>query len=340
MDVLKCCAMFMVVLFHCFVKGGLAFGEEITANRVAVAGAMYLGELGVNLFLLASGWQGIRFKPKRMVLLVLQAWFYSWLCLAIACASTGTGPGIRDLLATMFPCISGIWWFVTAYLVLYMLSPWLEAVADREDAWKLCLVMFVGLSCIPTVAGLWMGSRDALQEADKVAWFCLAYLVGAVVRRRGAVRPWRGLALAGGTFVFVMIFAVAHMSFPNGFKILQITLPFHFWGLSATPIAFMAFGLFTAFLGVKSCPAFLSRWVVPATLGTYMLHDGQAVRFFWRVLFPTDGMGDDPRLIPYAVLASMTVCMFGVAVDAFRRVLESRVIIILDGLSGGAKGGS
>lgn len=326
---MKCCAMFMIVLYHCLLKGGLTFGDGITANRVAVAGAMYLGELGVNLFLLASGWQGIRFKPRRLVLIVLQAWFYSWLSLVLICASTGTEPGLRDLLATAFPCASGIWWFVTAYLALYVLSPWLEAMADREDAWKLGLAMFVCLSCLPTLSGFWMGSKGALSGANEVAWFCLAYLAGAVVRRRGAVRPWRGLALAGGTFAVMLVFAVAQMAFPDGFGILGITSPFHFWGLNATPIAFMAFGLFTAFLGVKSCPAVLSRWVVPATLGTYMLHDGQAVRFFWRGLFPTEGMGDDPRLIPYAISASMTVCVIGVAVDAFRRVLESKVIKIL-----------
>lgn len=54
MELLRIVAMFCIVCFHCSFKSAFVF-DELTPNLFFVKALWYLGELGVNLFMLVTG---------------------------------------------------------------------------------------------------------------------------------------------------------------------------------------------------------------------------------------------------------------------------------------------
>lgn len=68
MELLRIVAMFFIVVFHCSFKSGFTF-DQLNVNTAAIKGFWLLGELGVNLFTLVSGYFLVngKFKGEKLI---------------------------------------------------------------------------------------------------------------------------------------------------------------------------------------------------------------------------------------------------------------------------------
>jgi hypothetical protein len=108
---------------------------------------------GVSCFMLISGYFGIRKDIKKLVRLDLMAICYSLAGLVIkyACGETF---GIKEILGSVFPVISGKYWFLSCYVFIAVLAPFIENALQalgREQHKKLIGVLVLLFYLIPTV---------------------------------------------------------------------------------------------------------------------------------------------------------------------------------------------
>lgn len=89
---------------------------------------------------------------KRLVHLVLAVWFYSWAGLLIGLVS-GVRPPLNQLLMCAPPFTTEHYWFIDVYLILSLLTPFInKAIADidQKGCKSILLVSLIGFSVLPS----------------------------------------------------------------------------------------------------------------------------------------------------------------------------------------------
>ena len=130
LEVLRCVAMMMVVVLHYLGKGGLL--PDLTAPLSVQDMAAWLLEafciVAVNVYMMISGYFLCEssFKLSRLLTLWLQLWLYS-VGIGVLAVVTGIFPAAEVsthyYLTLLFPVTMGHYWFLTAYVFLYILLP-------------------------------------------------------------------------------------------------------------------------------------------------------------------------------------------------------------------------
>ena len=147
MELLRLVAMMMILVMHMdYGAFGLPTAESVENAPMTTFGRIFVEHLclvAVNVYVLISGWFGIRPKMKSFVRLMLQVAMYSiiitgaFLLLGKATFKIGY---VTDMLI-----IGKQYWFVVSYLLLYLVSPILNTFVEhstkREFQWML-LVFF------------------------------------------------------------------------------------------------------------------------------------------------------------------------------------------------------
>ena len=147
MELLRLVAMMMILVMHMdYGAFGLPTAESVENAPITTFGRIFVEHLclvAVNVYVLISGWFGIRPKMKSFVRLMLQVAMYSiiitgaFLLLGKATFKIGY---VTDMLI-----IGKQYWFVVSYLLLYLVSPilntFVEHSSKREFQWML-LVFF------------------------------------------------------------------------------------------------------------------------------------------------------------------------------------------------------
>ena len=147
MELLRLVAMMMILVMHMdYGAFGLPTAESVENAPTTTFGRIFVEHLclvAVNVYVLISGWFGIRPKMKSFVRLMLQVATYSiiitgaFLLLGKTTFKIGY---VTDMLI-----IGKQYWFVVSYLLLYLVSPilntFVEHSSKREFQWML-LVFF------------------------------------------------------------------------------------------------------------------------------------------------------------------------------------------------------
>lgn len=165
----------LIVLLHILWKdyGGL----NVMPSDQSVDGYMQLGltnltSLGVTGFILISGYYGVRLKVGRAVSLWFQTTIYALISFVLVWF-TGGGNTAKGLLDAPLSLFDGGWWFITDYLILMLLSPFLNAGLEKTG--KRHLLFVISLFTFIMYGAEWFHAKDASQP---LLLFLNTYLVG------------------------------------------------------------------------------------------------------------------------------------------------------------------
>ncbi|MBO7660676.1 MAG: hypothetical protein J6S65_03985, partial [Bacteroidaceae bacterium] len=147
MELLRLVAMMMILVMHMdYGAFGLPTAEGVEQAPMTTFGRIFVEHLclvAVNVYVLISGWFGIRPKMKSFVRLILQVATYSIIITGafLLLGKTSFKIGyVTDMLI-----VGKQYWFVVSYLLLYLVSPilntFVEHSSKREFQWML-LVFF------------------------------------------------------------------------------------------------------------------------------------------------------------------------------------------------------
>lgn len=131
-ELLRITAMIMVVLLHCnYFILGCVDAAEIEMNPDGAFWRMFWDQLCtpcVNIFILISGWFGIRPKLKGGVSLLFQVVFYTVLSIAV-CKVFGWEVSF-DRIKAALTCQMA-YWFIWPYLLLYITAPAFNLLVEK-----------------------------------------------------------------------------------------------------------------------------------------------------------------------------------------------------------------
>lgn len=184
-ELLRLASMFMIVLSHFAIHSPFSFdAAKVTPNSVYVQ-LTVLGNLGVNIFVLISGYflytgGEIRIRRYRGILPLWHGMFFSSAMVYGILATARLVPfSPVDMVKSCFPLLLEEWWFATTYVMLLLLHPFLNRMLhslDQRSHLLLLLVFFVTWTCVPTLTGQELKCSDLL-------WFVNVYCWGAYIKK-------------------------------------------------------------------------------------------------------------------------------------------------------------
>ncbi len=179
LELLRIVSMILIVAHHYSVHGGFIL-PEMNFNKAFIQVLSLGGKLGVDCFVLITGYFMIesKFCLEKLVKLWAQIWFYSILFMAIFYGFGITEFNFDTFIRNLMPITYSMYWFATTYLVLYILTLFLNpAVKAMSRKRYLALVATLGIlwSVLPTVTNGDFGYST-------LGLFILLYLVGGYFR--------------------------------------------------------------------------------------------------------------------------------------------------------------
>lgn len=303
-ELLRILAMAVIVIGHFCSQSAIA-GSSVQANRIL---ALLLGggnRIAVNLFLVLGTWFMVdsRFRPERILRIYLQL----VLCvipLTLVMLLAGQADGARNVIQGLLPFLGRPLWFVTAYISLIALSPFLNYAFRLDDRALLRLVLVTGfVFCVVAT----VPSYTAPEYLADFAWFAVVYVFIGWAKRTDALDRlpgrWVSLVLGLGlcaalslaslqpNLAWVASYWNIHLqSIPN---ILSAVLIFNFFRLSD--------------FGVRRG----INWMASAAFSVYIVHQTPAFRAYeWGVLFHAERLSALPPAAFAAGLIAVPLTLF------------------------------
>ncbi len=342
-ELLRILAMMMVVMLHYLGKGQLlpALTGEMSLNGYVAWGLESLSIVAVNVYMLISGYFLVnsQFKSGRLVELLCQTLFYSILVSVVLMAAgiiSVDSLTVNRILEMIFPVQMEHYWFISAYVIMYLFSPILSVAVKHMEQKQLRntiigLLLFFGLSksILPVELAMDNFGYDGL-------WFMCVFLVAAYIRlyeipffAKGKSRAFV-CYLAGCAGIYVITFVVRAFYLKTGSLDHFVQTAYDY---NHVVNLFAAVSLFYVFLKMElSTEGKLAKVVyavAPYSLGVYLLHEQLEVRYLWPTWLGATLEGNVVLLVLRCLLAVVTVYVVGTLVDALRSVLfrgASRVI--------------
>ena len=182
-ELLRIFSIMLIISFHYVFKGGFYF-ETATVNKIIVDVFTMFGELGVNLFVLITGYFMIHgtFRWKKVIYLMIEVQFYNALTLLIAYRGNMAGLLAELNFRSFFPNIYGLYWFVVCYMLLYIMSPYLNRLIKgmtKQENEKFLLICLALWCVIPTFFGMKINETESLLYYNRFIWLMVVYAIGA-----------------------------------------------------------------------------------------------------------------------------------------------------------------
>ena len=340
LELLRCVAMMMVVVLHYLGKGNL-LAELTQPDFTGAQQAAWLLEcfciVAVNVYMFISGYFlcNSSFKFSRLIQLLLQVWFYSVVFgLAGALSGVMRGPDfdVHYLLTLIFPISMGHYWFMTAYIFLYLLLPFVGLAVGKMGKRQMQTALLLLLLAFCIVKSVLPVRFEMDGQGYDCLWYLCVFLTAAYVRRFGGAllgKRWLGPVLYGGgcllIFATTILLRLIYLRTGSLGTMIGFGLEYnHILPLAA------AVGLFAIFSGIRiqGKTAGLINRIAPATLGVYLLHENLGLRYTWQNWLGAENAaqaiagntaGAYVSLLLHTAAAAVIVFVCGVLVETVRK---------------------
>ncbi len=143
--------LFVLIVHTDFLALGFPTPQDMAAAPGSVwakIGFEFPALVCVNVFVLISGWFGIRASARGAMSFVFQCLYFGLLLYFVGCIVSGVLPNVLGIaqVLTLFK----VNWFITAYLILYSFAPVLNGFAGNVGRRQLAIgrFLFLDLRCV------------------------------------------------------------------------------------------------------------------------------------------------------------------------------------------------
>ena len=278
------------------------------------------GQVGVVLFVLISGYFTCKNQFKILSLIRLLAQIFCTIGFLLVFhftrtyIHTGAFPAMSftELTDWFIPISKTRWWFVTCYVALFMLSPFLNKMIEHLKKNEFRLLLGVLLAFLSVFPSFFVYTKDN-GLMNNLALFFLYYLIGAYIRLYPEDFQNKLLCYGGAALSLALFVACRRYEFMELRYVLSV-------------IALSVF-LFLSFMHIR----IQSKWInliAATTFGVFLLHENTFVRFWlWNDVFAIQNYANTDWFIPVSVLSVMLTFLAGSAIDYLRQVTVEPLIL-------------
>jgi surface polysaccharide O-acyltransferase-like enzyme len=327
-ELLRNISMLLVMVFH--ITHALSLSKNVSCNNDlasiinSIAGSISI--ICVNVFILISGYFGIKFSIKGIFKLVFQVAFLSLFVYAIFCLL-----GLANFsLIRIWHCTFGMfsmYWFVWAYLLLYIISPILNAFV--EQAQKKDFGLFLLMYYLFTLyVYLTLKVDPVFSKGFHTISFIGLYLLARYVyinKPRWSKLPW-------STDIMIYLVCVCLTIILKYFmNIIGVGGDFisEKMGNYASPTTIIgSLFFFLAFTKFKFHSRFIN-WCAISCFAAYILHQQFDAKFYYNVLFQhLYNIVPLSLFWPSAILVVLVIFMICILIDKIRIVVYNELLKI------------
>ena len=343
MEVLRILAMMMVIMLHYLSKGQVlpAMTEPLNVNGYVAWVLETFSIVAVNVYMLISGYflTESKFRCTRLIQLVCQVLFYSILVPVVLMAAgvlSVSDLNLYKLLQYVLPVEMEQYWFATAYVMLYLLTPILRCAVHHMKKTQLKVTIII-LLLFWSVNKSILPVRLTIDELGyDVLWFVCVYLCAAYIRSYGikwfdkaSKGVWGYMAGCAGILGITLVIRALYLVTGKFEDFLIATYHYnHFLNL------FAAICLFYAFYHWKIKDGWLASValkVAPYTFGVYLLHEQVEIRYLWPVWLGASAEGNPLWFAVKSILSVLVVFIAGVVADMVRNLIFTGVGKVFSG---------
>ena len=314
-ELLRILSMFMVLVLHAdYAALGVPAAADLSVSPAETAARVLLEQLSlvaVNVFVLISGWFGVRLTVRSLGSLLFQVMFYALLIIGVVAATLGI-PAEQCPTAWLTLVPGYHHWFIRSYIGLMLLSPVLNAFTASCTVRRLAVVTG-SFFAFQTVYG-WICNADGFLNGYSLLSFIGLYLLGHLAhrlqwhtrRRRAMVWIYPGCVVANTVVTLLMLAC-------------RGSVPAWVNSYNSPLVIAGALGLVLTFAGMKPWTSRTVNAAAASSLAVYLIHFNPllfahylaACRSLYRNLPP----GADLAAILLFAAAVFCVCL---AVDRLR----------------------
>lgn len=280
-ELLRMLAMFLVLLVHAdFFSIGRPSVIDIQTNLMDSTFRIFFEALSivcVNVFVLISGWFGIRPSLKGISNFIFQCLFFLmglYVVTLLIGISTLSLKGIAGCFAA-----TQLNWFIKAYLLLYILSPVLNAFVESADRKVFRNVLIAYFAFVCTYG--WIGAAIFMMSGCTTLFFIGLYLLARYMRIYQPNFTRFKYTEDIAVYFFVSVFVTAACITPP----LLIKLNFQpWWGYIAPTTIIGAVFLLLAFTKIKFQSRFVN-WCGASCFAVFLLHTNPNIVGHFKDLF-------------------------------------------------------
>ena len=325
MELLRIVAMLMVITLHCVGRGLLLSNSVISNVNLLLIQFLDSFSLTANsLFILLTGYYyiGKKFNLRKILSLWGKTLFYCILIFTIySILNLKT-----NFLNSFFPVFSGAYWFITSYIALYFIMPFLN-IAINKFSQKQCKFLIIFLVILMGVIRIIFNPADLFNST--FMHMIVIYIIGAYIKKYVKIEPNKQYFIK---YVLVaIIFTVAITILDVLVHIIPKTLDVwiiianilsYFRNFINIILVYMAILLFMKFKTINIKSNKLSKlilYISPSVFSIYIIHDNVHLRDMIWQKFSFINLANSWLMIPYIILAILIVFTVCLAIDLIRR---------------------
>lgn len=298
-ELLRMVAMFLVLLVHAdYFSLGAPSVMDVKNHPIDSFWRIFFEAVSivcVNVFVLISGWFGIKATFRGGANFIFQCLFFLTGLYVVTLLIGSSELSLKGLAGCIFA--TKLNWFIKAYLLLYILSPVLNKFVDNTDRKEFKWIL-IGFFLFVCTYG-WIGAANFICDGYSTLFFIGLYLLARYVRIYSPI--WTTMSYKKDLLVYwVVTIFVTIVSFSTPL-LLNRNFPLSFWSYNSPTTIVAALFLLLSFSKIKlqnrfvnwcgiSCFAVFLMHVSPSTLWHFKdlfiyLHNSLSVLMFWTSTF-------------------------------------------------------
>ena len=302
LDLLRSTIMFFIVIWHSIVHGLniasnsnqiiLDFVSETSIfNFWSTKLLMYATSIGVNCFILITGYFMIDYNKSiwpRFIKIWGKTSFYSLLFSFIFYICDSTEYGIGGVIFTAFPIYNGEYWFVSKYLALILLTPFLIKIS-KNITQKEYFIGIIILSIITINIPPILNYGNIYSGPNNLLFFINLFFIGGYISKFS--HQFNSNKIGTLFYLLILLFPtydLLHELYKNEHyqSITSLNINSSLSNNSITFILSLLFFLYFKNKKIKKnkISNFIAN-ITPYTFAVYLIHDNDEIRIFlWKNL--------------------------------------------------------
>ena len=322
MELLRIVAMLLVMVVHANFRALPVPGMAWLHAHPSSGFLMFMTEgfsiVAVDLFVLLSGWYGIKPRLNRFAELVFQVLFFGLVAIA-GCAifvPADLHP-TSSVFSRLFLLGDFDYWFVKAYIAMYLFAPALNTFVEHATRRQFATVLlsFLAFQCI--YGWLWEGTKWFVAGYSAISFMWL-YLLARYVRLHPVKWLWQrskwfDLAVYLGCVAFftIAMFVIKWYGGRGGFL--------YFYNCPIVIVSALHLLLFFSKISLRSR---LINWVAVSAFAIYLTHSSSFIGKYYDVyLLQWFNQCSRADFIGRAVLLIVGVFIASILLDKLRLLL-------------------
>ena len=325
-ELLRIVAMVLIVAHHVAYHGGGDFATNvISINRLWNQAFTYVGKVGLDIFIIISGYFMAERKSlniSRVAKLWLQMITYSLALFAVAVIAFGASTEMRYVIIACTPFLSEQWPFVSAYMMMFILSPFINIMIrklTKKQHRLLILIILIFWVMIPTLLTF-------KAESNYFVWAVALYIIAAYVRFYPEDFMKKSSFYLCGALVVTVLSIVSALVFDLlGFKwTFFAEYATHFSDKQHLNVLLWAMFMFLGFKNMKIKDSRLINTIAGLMFGVFLFHDDFYAReILWGRIFDNVYASTKTWYIAYFLFETLAVVLVCSIVEWLRQsILE------------------